>query len=432
MIIKKIIAFAAALVMLTVGAAAAPETEAAGSYVALGDSIGAGYGLPGYFGDNTDPEGAYASIIAKEKGLSLNNLSVSGMMSAQLLDKLNTDEYADAVSGAELITISIGSNDILVPAMGIIMNSFMTISYGMYGGTGLGDITAVLEDMYNDLSSDEGVETFENGSATFEENWDRIISRIRELNPDAEIAVTGFYNPYSMLDLKVGLADIRISSFVDGYIARLGDTVANSALKDEYVWADVADVTTNVRIFVTDPTQFSFDPHPDADGHRLIADRLLAALEQGRETAPDTEPAAADEPLSVMPSNQKIMLDGREVSAEVYNINGSNYFKLRDIARLLMDSGAGFSVDYDSASRVISLQKGGSYEPDGSELVIGEDRSSTAVRSDQPVKVDGRDAELTAYNLGGNNFFKLRDLGEALDFGVDYDSETRTVLINAG
>ena len=86
-------------------------------------------------------------------------------------------------------------------------------------------------------------------------------------------------------------------------------------------------------------------------------------------------------------------------------------------------------MDYDSASRVISLKKGGSYEPDGSELVIGEDRSATAVRSDQPVKVDGQDAKLTAYNLGGNNFFKLRDLGDALNFRVDYDSETRTVLI---
>lgn len=427
--IRRVIAFAAALIMLTVGAAAAAGTENSGSYVALGDSIGAGYGLPGYFGDNTDPEGAYASIIAKEKGLSLNNLSVSGMMSSQLLDKLYTAEYADAVSGAELITISIGSNDILVPAMGIIMNSFMSISYGAYGGTGFGDITSSLEGMYNDLISDEGVETFENGCRAFEENWDKIISRIRELNDDAEIAVTGFYNPYSMLDLQVGLSDIKITSFVDGYIARLNETLANSAMKDEYVSADVADVTTNVRIFVLDPTQFSFDPHPDADGHRLIADRLLAAMEQERDAKPDTEPEPDDEPLSVMLSNQRVLLDGAEVNTEVYNINGSNYFKLRDIACLLMDKGAGFSVDYDSASRVIDLKKGGSYEPDGSELVIGEDRSATAVRSNQPVKVDGQDVKLTAYNLGGNNFFKLRDLGDALGFGVDYDSETRTVLI---
>ncbi|MBO4330909.1 MAG: hypothetical protein J5827_02415, partial [Oscillospiraceae bacterium] len=346
-----------------------------------------------------------------------------------LLDKLDTAEYADAVKGAELITISIGSNDILVPAVGLITDSLTSVGFG--GGAGLSDVISALEDMYAALSSDEGAKTLENGCVTFEENWDRIILRIRGLNPDAEIAVTGFYDPYGMLDLKVGLADIKIGSLIDGYIARLNETLEKSALRDEYVTADISDVSTNVRIFALDPSQFSFDPHPDSAGHRLIADRLLAALERGKEAAA-AAPDRAGEPLSVIRSNQRVLLDGEEVSAEVYNINGSNYFKLRDIALLLMDSEAGFSVDYDSVSRVISLKRGGSYEPDGSELALGGDSSASAVRSDQPVTVDGREVKLTAYNLGGYNFFGLRELGDALGFGVDYDSETRTVLICGG
>ena len=35
----------------------------------------------------------------------------------------------------------------------------------------------------------------------------------------------------------------------------------------------------------------------------------------------------------------------------------------------------------------------------------------------------------TAYNIGGNNYFKLRDLGQALGFNVTWDDATRTVSI---
>ena len=38
---------------------------------------------------------------------------------------------------------------------------------------------------------------------------------------------------------------------------------------------------------------------------------------------------------------------------------------------------------------------------------------------------------LTAYNLAGNNFFKLRDLGKALNFDVDYDGSTATMIVKS-
>ena len=35
-----------------------------------------------------------------------------------------------------------------------------------------------------------------------------------------------------------------------------------------------------------------------------------------------------------------------------------------------------------------------------------------------------------AYNIGGNNYFKLRDIGQAMNFGVDWDSTKRTIAID--
>lgn len=55
----------------------------------------------------------------------------------------------------------------------------------------------------------------------------------------------------------------------------------------------------------------------------------------------------------------------------------------------------------------------------------------TAVLSDQPLYVNGEKAEVAAYNIAGNNYVRLRDIGRALDIGVTYDAETNSVLVNS-
>ena|GEM_PF-865354 len=54
----------------------------------------------------------------------------------------------------------------------------------------------------------------------------------------------------------------------------------------------------------------------------------------------------------------------------------------------------------------------------------------TANPSTHAVKINGQPVALEGYNIGGNNFYKLRDIGAAVDFGVDYDAATATVLID--
>ena len=41
----------------------------------------------------------------------------------------------------------------------------------------------------------------------------------------------------------------------------------------------------------------------------------------------------------------------------------------------------------------------------------------------------GRLADPTIYNIGGNTYFKLRDIGRLLDFGVTYDAAENAVHI---
>lgn len=53
----------------------------------------------------------------------------------------------------------------------------------------------------------------------------------------------------------------------------------------------------------------------------------------------------------------------------------------------------------------------------------------TAVSTSQTFCVDGQQVQFEAYEIHGNNFVKLRDIGKTVGFGVTYDGATNTVHI---
>ena len=133
---------------------------------------------------------------------------------------------------------------------------------------------------------------------------------------------------------------------------------------------------------------------------------------------------------NVVASPQNLSVDGVDADCDKYNIDGSNYFKLRDLAQLLSKTDSRFSVAFDAQSNAVTIVSGKEYIPVGGELARGQDHSKTAVVSKQSVLIDGKAADgLSVYNIGGNNYFKLRDLGNALGFTVDYDADSNTAIV---
>lgn len=53
----------------------------------------------------------------------------------------------------------------------------------------------------------------------------------------------------------------------------------------------------------------------------------------------------------------------------------------------------------------------------------------TAIRSTQTFYLDGRQIKLEAYAINGNNYVKLRDVGQAVNFNVTYDGAANSVQI---
>lgn len=133
---------------------------------------------------------------------------------------------------------------------------------------------------------------------------------------------------------------------------------------------------------------------------------------------------------NVTVSPQNLSVDGVDADCDKYNIDGSNYFKLRDLAQLLSKTDSCFSVSFDEQSNAVAVVSGKEYIPVGGELARGQDHSKTAVVSKQSVLIDGKAVDgLSIYNIGGNNYFKLRDLGNALGFTVDYDADSNTAIV---
>lgn len=131
------------------------------------------------------------------------------------------------------------------------------------------------------------------------------------------------------------------------------------------------------------------------------------------------------------PTAAKVLVNGKMVAFDSYNIGGNNYFKLRDLAMTLSGSDRQFELGWDSAKNAISLTTGKVYSPVGGELAVSSGTTSgSALFSTASVYLNGTEISLKAYNINGNNYFKLRDVGEAIDFGVTWNAEKSTIEID--
>ena len=141
------------------------------------------------------------------------------------------------------------------------------------------------------------------------------------------------------------------------------------------------------------------------------------------------------------PTTSKIFVNGKEVAFDAYNINGNNYFKLRDVALTVRKTAKQFEVQWDptmiytndegkQARGGIALFSGKAYTTVGGEMKKGDGIAKNCVLTTSPITKDGKPVQFTAYNINGNNYFKLRDLGEAFDFNVSWDGQLKAVVVN--
>lgn len=131
--------------------------------------------------------------------------------------------------------------------------------------------------------------------------------------------------------------------------------------------------------------------------------------------------------LTAQLSQQPIYVEGERVwDVTAYDIGGNNYVKLRD-----MGLSVGFDVVYDASTDSVHIDPTIAYSGNPETYLDVEiPKTASAKLSQQPIYVNGKRVEITAYDIGGSNYMKLRDIGTAVGFGVTYDASTDSVHID--
>lgn len=128
---------------------------------------------------------------------------------------------------------------------------------------------------------------------------------------------------------------------------------------------------------------------------------------------------------SATPTASTILIDGKTVGFDAYLIGGNNFIKLRDLSYSLSGTKAQFDVSWDGHS--IILSSGKAYTPVGGEMSSKGKEIRDAEPSNLAVIKDGVRIPMSAYSIGGNNYFKLRDIAQIIDFSVEW-SDGKVVI----
>ena len=219
------------------------------TYVAFGDSIAAGYGLEGYTDNGTVPPAhSYQALVGSFLKTEPVNFAITGDDSTSCIEILDSGNADKALSDADVITVSIGSNDLLKPFIRIAKEAF-----GITEGSSM-DYSS-LEDYYA---------SFKNSS------WIDMLAMANDL---AEIYVTNIYNPYKDVLVMGDLADAYIHELNNAFT----DNSGNYTLIDTYTLFAKENLS-NVKFDISDLGNINLDPHPSKEGHAKIASAILDAL----------------------------------------------------------------------------------------------------------------------------------------------------------
>lgn len=303
---ERIVAAAACLAMalLVVPAAAGAEEAERGTYVALGDSITTGYGL-------ADGEKSFVDHFAEAEGLEATVAAAEGATSADLLAGLSSPELLADVAQADVVTVTIGGNDLLGALYSYLANAYNAALAPEEAMTAEG-VQAVLAG--DDLSAKAALIKVAEGAldgfaasaeasqalGDFSENLAKIVLAIREANPDVTLVLVNQYNPYSKLaelaqgTAYAGLAQKASDAFDAGATAinQVIDRYTNiPGFVGAYVVADThsaiddsAAPATNASVSLVEAPDGSLavdvnlDFHPSQVGHELIATAVVEAV----------------------------------------------------------------------------------------------------------------------------------------------------------
>lgn len=135
--------------------------------------------------------------------------------------------------------------------------------------------------------------------------------------------------------------------------------------------------------------------------------------------------------MKAIKSSQKITLDKEAVEVAAYNIAGSNYLKLRDVAAIMSGKKNQFNIDYNAERKLIVVETGKPYTKLESDLKPIKEASAKAILSEKEIILNGEDEDIDTAFINETNYVKLRDIAKIANFYVGYDEASQTVILKS-
>lgn len=232
---KKLISvFLALVIMCTLFVPAFAEGEEKTKFVVLGDSIAQGHGLRDIANQS------YGALISQAEGYDYVNHAIGGHTTYNLNQRLEEEQVASDVAGADIIAVSIGGNNFL-----------------------LGGMVEMVADVLlkNDYSRMDAI------GVDFKENFLLALEKIKALNPDATLMVQTLYNP-------------RDDFLAEAY--QYAINILNNAFEDILAEQPGAYVIVDVGAAFEGHTEYIQKDkiHPNAAGHYVIAQEYVKTLSE--------------------------------------------------------------------------------------------------------------------------------------------------------
>ena len=228
-------------------------------YVALGDEIS--------IESDDDYDVEYVSLIkdflyALNDNLDYSNLSKEGITSSELLSII--DDNKDKIRDSDLITISIGGNNILNAILGN-----LNIDETILQNCDEEKFDSIISEY---LNSEEIKTEILNEVNKFSRDFPNIIKKIKKLAPEAEIYVNTVYNP---INKKCNIYD-----FFDEQINLINDLIVKNNSNYDYKILDCYHILNNDEVLNFKIENGVARISPNKVGHAMMATQVISDYEE--------------------------------------------------------------------------------------------------------------------------------------------------------
>ena len=199
------------------------------------------------------------------------------------------------VKEADLITINLGNNDIATNAL---FSAIYKVIYYTFGCSAQAAFSMAENDFQKADSLDDLVKMVGRGDedltyktimdevdvnlAMYKRNYDRLIRAIKKINPDVDIYTIGMYDTFRQADPQGSWIQKTCSDASVKVCNEVGDYLKNgSSVLGQYTFVDDTYTECHPSAPMTTPNfwvHYLVHCHPDANGHRYIANQVIDAI----------------------------------------------------------------------------------------------------------------------------------------------------------